>query len=104
MAENRIYQLARPPWHKPPMELWKLHFPSSTSTSPTTVYTAYIGIQRHSSTPDTLDAFTNATEAIQVWLEGYTNNDPVAEKFTFIEGDDAPSSLTWVCYWSNLAA
>lgn len=104
MAENRIYPLARPPGHKPPMERWKLDFPSSTSTSPTTVYTAYIGIQRHSSTPDTLAAFTKATQAIQVWLSGDTNNDPVAEKFTFIEGDDAPSSLTWVCYWSNLAA
>lgn len=82
------------------MERWKLDFPDSSSP---TIYTAYIGIQRHNSTPDTLSGFANATEAIQNWLSSGKDKDTVAEKFTFIEGDDAPSSLTWVCYWSNQA-
>lgn len=97
MAENRIYPLAKPPGHKPPMERWKLDFPNSANP----IYTAYIGIQRHNSTPDTQTAFQKATDAIEDWLSSDKSQETAVEKFTFIEGDDAPSSLTWVCYWSN---
>ncbi|KAL4912646.1 hem-containing dehydratase protein [Aspergillus aurantiobrunneus] len=94
MADNRIYPLARPPGHKPPMERWRLEFPDLT----TTIHTTYIGIQRHDSTPSTLSTFTQAIGIIQTWIDSSNRS---TERFTLLEGDDAPACLTWVCYWSN---
>lgn len=92
--EDRKYPLARPPGHKPPVPRWKLDFPD-----PTPIHTAYIGVQRHESAPNTVTAFESAKEAVENWL----NSDLIqrTENFTFLEGDDAPQSLVWVCYWSD---
>ncbi|KAL4952297.1 hem-containing dehydratase protein [Aspergillus filifer] len=85
---SRIYPLAKPPGHKPPMERWKLDF-----SSPTTIHTTYIGIQQHDTTPSALDAYGKAIETIQCKLK-----DTTSERFTFLEGDDAPESTVWVSY------
>ncbi|KAL5337226.1 heme-containing dehydratase protein [Aspergillus crustosus] len=95
MSTDRVYPLARPKGHKPPMARWKLEF-----DEPGHIYTVYIGLQRHTATPDTLNAFENAVRAIETWLED-TEEHPPSEKFTFLEGDDAPGSITWVTYWSD---
>ncbi|KAL4799188.1 hem-containing dehydratase protein [Aspergillus venezuelensis] len=85
---NRKYPLAKPPGHKPPMKRWKLDF-----STPTTIHTTYIGIQRHDSTSGTLESYKKAMKTIQSELE-----DTAAERFSFLEGDDAPSSTIWVSY------
>ncbi|KAL2826308.1 heme-containing dehydratase protein [Aspergillus cavernicola] len=98
---NRIYPLTKPPNHKPPMERWKLEFPE---TNPPRIYTTYIGVQRHnsSSTPNTLPLFIKALTSIQTWLDNLPpTHRPVFEKFTLLEGDDAPEARIWVCYWSD---
>ncbi|KAL4932514.1 phenylacetaldoxime dehydratase family protein [Aspergillus undulatus] len=90
---SRKYPLAKPPGHKPPMERWKLEF-----DSPTTIHTTYIGVQRHGSTSDSLLAYTKAIDITQASLDSAKTT---SEKFTFIEGDDAPESTTWVCYHTS---
>ncbi|KAL4966646.1 phenylacetaldoxime dehydratase family protein [Aspergillus stella-maris] len=85
---SRKYPLAKPPRHKPPMERWKLDF-----STPTTIHTTYIGVQRHDTTLDTLSAYRNALETIELILK-----DTTSEKLTFLEGDDAPESTIWVSY------
>ncbi|KAL4865114.1 hypothetical protein BDV12DRAFT_188452 [Aspergillus spectabilis] len=97
MSADRIYPLARPKGHKPPMERWKLEF-----DDPGQIHAVYIGIQRHDSMPGTLTAFEGATKAIQIWLTD-SEERPSSERFSFLEGDDLPESITWVCYWSDLS-
>ncbi|KAL3481362.1 hem-containing dehydratase-domain containing protein [Aspergillus californicus] len=95
---DRIYPLAKPPGHKPPMERWKLEFPDDSIT----IQTVYIGIQRHDVTPDSLGSYNEAIHAVQEWLATLQPENQIpTEKFTFLEGDDTPESTVWVCYFSN---
>ncbi|KAL4875225.1 hem-containing dehydratase protein [Aspergillus karnatakaensis] len=95
MSSDRVYPLARPKGHKPPMERWKLEF-----DEPGQIHTVYIGVQRHDSTPNTLATFESATKAVESWLEK-NEECPQYEKFHFLEGDDLPESITWVAYWPD---
>ncbi|KAL2812722.1 heme-containing dehydratase protein [Aspergillus granulosus] len=98
MGADRIYPLARPKGHRPPMERWKLEFEDGQ----TRIHTAYIGVQRHDLDTSTVISFGKAMKAIQTWLDAIALDErPAFENFEFLEGDDEPESVLWVCYWSN---
>jgi hypothetical protein len=101
MTADRVYPLARPKGHKPPMERWKLECPESQ----TEIYTAYIGVQRHDSEPSTIKSFEKSIETIQAWLDTIDLQERSAvERFEFLEGDDEPESVLWMCYWPDSVA
>ncbi|KAL3443784.1 hem-containing dehydratase protein [Aspergillus insuetus] len=101
MTPDRVYPLARPKGHKPPMERWKLEFPESQDW----IHTAYIGVQRHDSSSSTNTSFQDSMKAIQTWLDTIDLHErPVVEKFEFLDGDDEPESVLWVCYWGSSIA
>ncbi|KAJ3462657.1 hypothetical protein MRS44_007443 [Fusarium solani] len=90
----RIYPLRKPRNHRLPIPRWRLALPRDT----THVYTAYIGVQKHSSDQATTDAQKEATSAIQAWLKGHYG--PSAfESFTVIDGSDVEETSIWVSYW-----
>jgi hypothetical protein len=101
MTADRVYPLARPKGHKPPMERWKLEFPDNQSQ----IHTAYLGIQRHDSSSSTSTSFLESIKAMQTWLDIIDLNErPAVERFEFLEGDDEPESVLWVCYWLDSLA
>ncbi|KAL3456849.1 hem-containing dehydratase protein [Aspergillus heterothallicus] len=101
MAADRIYPLARPKGHKPPMERWKLEFENDQAR----IHVAYLGVQRHNPTTHTSSCFEASLKAIRTWMDGIDPDErPVSERFEFLEGDDEPESVLWVCYWSSLTA
>ncbi|KAJ0417632.1 hem-containing dehydratase protein [Aspergillus carlsbadensis] len=101
MTSDRVYPLARPKGHKPPMERWKLEFRDNENQ----IHTAYIGVQRHESNPGTATSFERSVETVQTWLESIDADErPAVEKFEFLEGDDEPESVIWVCYWASSIA
>jgi hypothetical protein len=101
MTADRVYPLARPKGHKPPMERWKLEFPDNQSQ----IHTAYLGIQRHDSSSSTSTSFLESIKAMQTWLDTIDLNErPAVERFELLEGDDEPESVLWVCYWLDSLA
>ncbi|KAL2827689.1 heme-containing dehydratase protein [Aspergillus pseudoustus] len=101
MSADRIYPLARPKGHKPPMERWKLEFDDDQAR----IHTAYIGVQRHESTVSTIASFEESVKAIQTLLDMIDPDErPAYERFEFVEGDDQPETTLWVCYWCSSTA
>ncbi|RSM00860.1 hypothetical protein CDV31_011613 [Fusarium ambrosium] len=90
----RIYPLRKPKNHKLPIPRWRLGLPKET----THVYTAYIGVQKHSNDQATTQAQKEATSAIQAWLKGH-HGPSAFESFTMIDGSDVEETSIWVSYW-----
>ncbi|KAL6860696.1 hypothetical protein ACO1O0_004729 [Amphichorda felina] len=94
----RTYPLKRPDGHQPPVPRWQLIFGPGL----THVRAAYIGVQRHVDTNDATAAADLAVRSVQSWIGGDTQDDhPVVEEFHLIDGNDAPGSHIWVCYWTD---
>lgn len=94
----RTYPLRKPENHRQPVPRWTLSLPDEIKS----VYTAYIGVQRHSTGSEAEHASQEAISAIQTWLE--LEHSPVAvESFVDIALEDRESEdvAIWVCYWSD---
>ncbi|KAF5005689.1 hypothetical protein FDECE_7888 [Fusarium decemcellulare] len=94
----RIYPLRKPKNHRLPIPRWKL----SLSNGISSVFTVYIGVQRHSNDKGAALAHSQATSAIQKWLSG-TEGPSAFEQFTLIDGCDIEDTSIWVCYWTEAA-
>ncbi|KAK5994635.1 Phenylacetaldoxime dehydratase-like protein [Cladobotryum mycophilum] len=94
----RTYPLVKPKDHRPPIPRWSLKFPNEA----THVYTAYLGVQWHSKSPATIQAALQAIHATRSWIDNNASDPSFAfESFNFLDGNDAPSSKVWVCYWAE---
>lgn len=118
---TRTFPLRQPPGHNPPPRL-HLRFPEGLER----VFTAYIGIQIHSTSLDDtqrrVDLLQEPTTQIQTWLANPEFAPVSTEQFQLL--DDATThqlspthnindstvppearspiqSLIWVCYWTN---
>ena len=90
----RLYPLKQPHNYTPPVPRWTLQLPSDV----THIHTLYIGIQRHSSTPASLDAYTAASHSISTYLQ----RPPAAlatDTLAVTSGFDTPGTRVWVAYW-----
>lgn len=95
----RVHPLRKPQNHRAPVPRWHLSLPAGV----THVCTAYIGVQKHSDTPEAEDARDKSIAIIQSWIQGDT--DPLAhETFTVIDGCDTQETTIWVCYWNDKTA
>lgn len=92
----RIYPLRKPKNHRLPTPRWKLDLTNGISS----VFTVYIGIQRHSDDQETKRAQSQATSAVQKWISAI-DGPSTFEKFTSIDGCDLQGSSIWVCYWTE---
>ncbi|KAL5361981.1 heme-containing dehydratase protein [Aspergillus floccosus] len=99
MPTDRIYPLARPEGHKPPVQRWRLVYPETA----TQVHTAYIGVQRHDDSPAVENAFLTAACAVREWVESlsYQDKSRSTETFCFLDGDDSKTAVVYVCYWED---
>jgi hypothetical protein len=96
----RIYPLRQPKGHRPPVPRWQLKLPESIDR----VFTAYIGVQRHSTASSATVAAERAAEAIHTWLK-HDGDRPISfESFSVIDGDDVTGADVWVCYWTDAGA
>ncbi|KAL1600686.1 hypothetical protein SLS60_007074 [Paraconiothyrium brasiliense] len=93
-AAARTYPLRKPPNHILPVPRYTITLPSST----THIHTLYVGLQTHSTDPNTTAADKQAQEQIQTWIK---SSGSVYETFTLIDptNGDLPGSRFWVCYW-----
>ncbi|KAF4467045.1 Phenylacetaldoxime dehydratase [Fusarium albosuccineum] len=90
----RIYPLRKPKNHTLPIPRWNLALPSGT----THVYTAYIGVQKHSDDQAAIQARSEAVTAIQEWRNG-EDGPSASESFSLEDGADIEGTTIWVCYW-----
>ncbi|KAF2185188.1 putative phenylacetaldoxime dehydratase family protein [Zopfia rhizophila CBS 207.26] len=89
--------LKRPGNHRPPIPRWRLHLPDRVDH----VYTAYIGIQQHSTDPVPTQSAGQAITLIEAWITKETNSSSLtSESFTALDGSIRGSSI-WVCYWTR---
>ncbi|OHE99651.1 hypothetical protein CORC01_05009 [Colletotrichum orchidophilum] len=94
----RTYPLRRPEGHQPPVPRWQLTLGKDVQK----VFTAYIGIQHHRDADESSTAVKQATAAIEAWLAADTDDKPLStESFNHLDGDDAPGTSVWVCYWDD---
>ncbi|KAL4890269.1 hem-containing dehydratase protein [Aspergillus ambiguus] len=100
MPKDRIYPLAKPEGHKPPVQRWRLVYPDALN-----VHTAYVGIQRHEDAASSRDVFRTAVAAVESWIKSISSLDRSrsTETFRFLDGDDTPNTMVFVCYWENVA-
>ncbi|EAU29290.1 conserved hypothetical protein [Aspergillus terreus NIH2624] len=99
MPTGRIYPLARPEGHKPPVQRWRLVYPDAA----TPVHTAYIGIQQHDDSAAGQDAFRTAADVVREFVKSMSCQDQsrVTETFRFLDGDDCKNAIIHVCYWED---
>lgn len=118
---TRTFPLRQPPGHNPPPRL-HLRFPEGLER----VFTAYIGVQLHSTSSDDtqrrVDLLEQPITQIQTWLANPEFAPVSTEQFQLLddatthslsrtrdinsstippEGRPATQSLIWVCYWTN---
>ncbi|KAK1722807.1 hypothetical protein CaCOL14_010334 [Colletotrichum acutatum] len=97
-SDMRTYPLRRPEGHRPPVPRWQLTLCKDVQK----VFTAYIGIQPHRGASDRSTVVKQAVQAVEAWLSTDTEDRPLStESFNHLDGDDAPNTYVWVCYWDD---
>lgn len=93
----RKYPLNQPKNFEPPVPRWSLVLPESVSH----IYTTYIGIQKHTTTPSATATYTQALHAFDFWLNDPSDGPSCTDAFTVVDGHDIPTSNVWVSYWTD---
>ncbi|KAL0933643.1 phenylacetaldoxime dehydratase [Colletotrichum truncatum] len=96
---SRTYPLRQPKNHKPPIPRWQLVLPEDVDH----LFTAYVGVQPHSDVSEGSEAVKEAIASIQAWLDSDSDRPLANECFNHLDGDDAPNTTLWVCYWIDEA-
>ncbi|KAI3319049.1 heme-containing dehydratase protein [Xylariaceae sp. AK1471] len=90
----RTYPLRKPANRPIPIPKYQLLFGSD----PSHVYTAYIGLQQHSSDQTTSEAKDQIASDIETWIQA-EDGPSASELLTLIGGNEQEDTLIWVCYW-----
>ncbi|KAF9880312.1 hypothetical protein CkaCkLH20_02266 [Colletotrichum karsti] len=93
----RTYPLRQPKNHKPPIPRWQLVLPKGVNR----LFTAYIGVQPHSTKLVGSNGVDEAVNAIRTWIDGDAERPLAHERFNHLDGDDTQDTNIWVCYWDD---